>query len=782
MDSRYPNALDDDVTIIRVDDNIVEIGGDAINGLRSAVFNIEETLGINPQGSTNDVVTRLNRSLNADGSIKASALSSIGLVTLPITNNQIASNAGIEEVKLDLDYSTTQLKSQIDGYYARINPIAEGLGNLIHNVNLHVAHPSLWGKHLTHDIDGYFGAGIYDGYNLQGILTDLDNRIVAHLSDIVGAHAASAISVDDSLFVFPAENVQEALNTMNDFGNQIMISHRDNQHDNGILSTQKVNVSGTNRYFVVVNTAAIYAVPAGVTFIKFQTLPSGFGQILRGDRIDITIGDMIYSYDVVKTVSSDAVVFFLGVLPEGGTGFAKIYRSDEELSSVSVLKTVIKKQSSSDIGGCFVQLIHPNAPYVLSYGSQPWKMTNSECNIGIRWESGSMNDIDLFSEMDDVFSKKSMWTVENTVFVLNTCVFSKYSLPLVAFEQNGEIGIAFDEANGYIEVLIPSSNSAWAVLGFVEGEKIYCVNKRKFFIDGYEYYGIRQIIDASCDSNGPDGPTVLSNVSENLVTSGVKSNGMLRLTAVTTDSGSYIYNAVTSNTITSDASYTFSTEVGLNVRIYADCFGFVTPPTKKTLYELFVDGYSSPYASFNGMQRLEYNNCLQLSPNAPELWFDVVSVSRNFEAGEKRLYFDGFYNVYLGDRGSLGLVVNSGDAVVLPTTNAEGFRFKLYDGSKINYIEFEVVDATYTSAPVYGKANSIDIDIYDRISEDKYVQVATVFHNRQMFKYLSDTRIFGTTGRKSIGDDFKRDYISYPSSLLRGNGIVYGFSLTVAKS
>ena len=77
MDSQYPSQLDSDLTIPAVDDNITEIGGDAINGLRSAVFNIEETLGLNPQGTTTDVSSRLDKSLNSDGSIKASALSAI---------------------------------------------------------------------------------------------------------------------------------------------------------------------------------------------------------------------------------------------------------------------------------------------------------------------------------------------------------------------------------------------------------------------------------------------------------------------------------------------------------------------------------------------------------------------------------------------------------------------------------------------------------------------------------------------------------------------------------
>ena len=44
--------------------------------------------------------------------------------------------------------------------------------------------------------------------------------------------------------------------------------------------------------------------------------------------------------------------------------------------------------------------------------------------------------------------------------------------------------------------------------------------------------------------------------------------------------------------------------------------------------------------------------------------------------------------------------------------------------------------------------------------EEKYIEVATVLHDKSNLKNLSDSRVFGTTKRQSIGDDFKRDYIS----------------------
>lgn len=111
--SNFPGGFDDDSTLPAVNDNITEIGGDAINALRDAVFQIEQTLGLNVQGVTPNLAARLGVFINPDGSPNASVITSLGLVTLPITNNQIAQNAGIPESKLTLDYRTQDLFNYI---------------------------------------------------------------------------------------------------------------------------------------------------------------------------------------------------------------------------------------------------------------------------------------------------------------------------------------------------------------------------------------------------------------------------------------------------------------------------------------------------------------------------------------------------------------------------------------------------------------------------------------------------------------------------------------------
>ena len=96
--SNYPNKLDTSVEIPVIRDNITEIGSDVLNSLRSALFNIEKTLGINPQGATgNTVASRLNNALDDNGNITKDALDRVGLLSGPISNADVSKVAAISE-------------------------------------------------------------------------------------------------------------------------------------------------------------------------------------------------------------------------------------------------------------------------------------------------------------------------------------------------------------------------------------------------------------------------------------------------------------------------------------------------------------------------------------------------------------------------------------------------------------------------------------------------------------------------------------------------------------
>jgi len=783
VDSKYPNELDDDVTLIRIDDNIVEIGGDAINGIRSAVFNIEQTLGINPHGSNTDVASRLNQSLNVDGTIKASALSTIGLVTLPITDSMVGNNAGITESKLDLNYSTKILRELIGALRVEHDALNKVVQGDITNLARHVAHPSTFSRHRTSDIDGYLGT--YVNYNLQGIINDLDTRIVDHISDPIDAHNASAISFDDTDTFINADEVQTAIEKLDALGVTTLTIHQDEQHSNGILNTQKTFYGSTNHGVTIISSSAINNISAGDKNVAFTSVPSDLAQVLRGDRIDIVIGTETYTRNIDNVNASTGIVYFFRAIPISGVSpTATIYRNIEETTEPSMLKLAIRHDTiPGNLGGSLLQLIHPSAPYLLSNGLDTRKITSTSKYIKIAWATGETIDIDAYQALQTypvINSTPSIWTPEGLSIALNKIFKSDtYNYPLIAFTHKGEIGIAFDEPDGYVEFRDVStpSESAWEALGFVGNESDYSVGPRRFYIDGYNFYGIRKIVSAS---GVTDTSKLIKNIDQDLTAFGVDQTGVVRIKNHP-DAGTYVFNSSTSNSITIGSHSGFSTATNVSVEIYSDSFSVSTNTGIHTLYELFMDGYDQDYGELRGVVRVEYIGAGG-STASPENWFNIIEMSRDFPVGTKRINFQ---NVGSDKVVKMGTPVTSpassvdvtdpGTTYILPTSDVIGYRFRIYDYNNVDYVDIEIANDGFLTTTT---DQAIDLTIYKRASEDKYVQVGQVLHDTNGFKHLSDRRLLGTVGRKDIRNDFSRDYISYPRSLLRGNGVIYGFEVS----
>jgi len=232
----YPEALDTDLELPRIDENVTEISGDAINSLRDAVFAIERAIGIDPQGHAASLVARINNVIDADGNIKTSALASRGLVTLPITNAHVGDNAAIEESKLDLDFTTAFLKGRVDSNAIDIAAVEDSL-------NAFAAQTSL---HFTGDGDRHDGYQIDILDSIRGVddvesaLHQVNNAFTQHENTVVNVHAAAGISVNNEFQTISAENVQDALVELDNANVGVIDIHQDAMHDNAAV----INVRG----------------------------------------------------------------------------------------------------------------------------------------------------------------------------------------------------------------------------------------------------------------------------------------------------------------------------------------------------------------------------------------------------------------------------------------------------------------------------------------------------------------------------------------------------------
>lgn len=269
----YPEDYDSDQTIIRIDDNITELGGEAINQLRDAVFAMQGELGLGLSGSMGSLADLLAVSLNANGTIKTSALADIGLVTLPIVNSHVASNAGIAEYKLALDHSTSDLNTAINAYRTLLDSLttfAQGTSTdfLIHLAGTAtLSDGSTEARHVASQIDlnaipsdprdpFYTWTGLVDkngnvrtATQVAAALLQVNDALVTHENATADAHVAAAISVDtDEFQEIPttANTVQKVMDYLDDSEVLNLGQHRAVQHANGIPRTARVGspVSG----------------------------------------------------------------------------------------------------------------------------------------------------------------------------------------------------------------------------------------------------------------------------------------------------------------------------------------------------------------------------------------------------------------------------------------------------------------------------------------------------------------------------------------------------------
>ena len=266
--SNFPNSFDDDSTLYRVDDNITQLGGVAIDQLRSVAFAVEQEMGLGGSGTVGSVAARLGVSLNPDGTIIPSAMIAAGALVGQVNNAAVAPTAAIVESKLALTYSTQSLYNNIMSLNGSIDSALSLLSNLNTDFIKHLAgvnplSSSINSRHVVSQIDINVGPtdprdpnftwpvsapkdrfGVLRGSNLATFLLNLNNDLVQHeLADgIAGSatqygHFAAGIELDPTGFaVIPqtVTDVQKLSNYIDTAEFLSVVNHQQNEHTNNV--------------------------------------------------------------------------------------------------------------------------------------------------------------------------------------------------------------------------------------------------------------------------------------------------------------------------------------------------------------------------------------------------------------------------------------------------------------------------------------------------------------------------------------------------------------------
>lgn len=508
--TNFPSSLDDDNTLPSVYDNITEIGGDAINAQKDAIISIEQTLGVNVQGSADNLAQRLDYLLEPDGSPKLSVMNTIGLVTLPITNAQIDGAAGISESKLDLDYPTNSLNSLIEALDVDINQLQSWIST---NGNAIVAHlnGSAY-KHSLQDInigpsasfnlEDVFGndRGSSDAYETineintdfnthrkrdgsgvsSGNITTLDNELYPDTF----AHTAAGIFVDSSQFNAFGDlfNLQELLEFLDNsslltFGGRIK-----NFYSNGISrlsASTKLSSLTEGEELISATPATAFLRQNGLSSIPWDDINTGddiiklkppageasshrfdakFRAVSIGDIIHVTYTGAIKSF-TIKEIKLDTsgpkqyIVRVYGKNIEYNTNcsvrITKKLDNSEKFGVLAVAEGFTNY--GSDARG--LSVINPKSAMTLGIGFDPNQLDSSHYNLYLAiYPDGYIADINQMYAIDVTGNQgttSGAYNLEKIVFETNKA-FRKIGVNMrfTAFSHKGEFGIALDPIGG----------------------------------------------------------------------------------------------------------------------------------------------------------------------------------------------------------------------------------------------------------------------------------------------------------------------------------------------
>ena len=311
--SNFPTSYDDDTTLPVVNDNITEIGGEAINALRDFAFNTELYLGIGLNGSQPSLAARLGVSINPDGTLNSSTIAALGFVTLPITQDQIINNAQIPESKLMLDHRTTDLFNYINDLSKGVNTALGWISTTGVQLQPHLL--GLIYRHTMAQIDvsqdlvnfpfmdNKFRA-LRDNSNSYTLVNDINNELLAHqwadgsnfgtVKNITTndgsvypssyAHTASGIFLQSSVFSVVPQTVQD-LQTFAEFVDSsslfLLGTRIQNLYSNGVSRTSRSSILTADGY----GQSIIPPTPAIAYLLNTGNSTSPVDDINHGDDI-----------------------------------------------------------------------------------------------------------------------------------------------------------------------------------------------------------------------------------------------------------------------------------------------------------------------------------------------------------------------------------------------------------------------------------------------------------------------------------------------------------------
>lgn len=829
--SNYPNKLDTSIEIPAVRDNIVEVGSDVLNSLRSAIFNIERTLGINPQGATgNTVASRVNRALDGNGNILKDALDKAGLLSGPITDVDVSKVAGIDESKLKLKYPTTLLQDEISQIIKQIELISATLEELAFLYAAHT-HPEAKDRHKGHAItidaidraESDIGLVSSERQNAQelfeGVFSSHINYSGADISEGNRSHEAKQLFFDKSdvsAYIY-SEDVQGAIiDVLNTTRGQVE-GHQNRHHSNGVLRTSviagaedrtagRMLIDEQEVTYAKYSSAQTHRL-SSITFSSPPPIPER--PIERSDilRIYSGIDESIVDYQVHSVNYSGATVASILI-------FGALDRNSDPLDRVKVFKNINAATNPAGLlvsarpfpgatNVSIVQVANPNSSTIVSKGIRPSEISVNNRHMTVTIDRETEVTVDVWDG-----AAVAGQSIDSIVKAMNI-EFAEKGASVLAYR------VDYDDLHSPEVALVhslPSSSSQSFSLsvskyqsdkgiyslgfGYIEDEVIDQGSGSEYYIQGVAYSGL----GVKLEQTGLDlleGSSAITSLAAGVDFGeyGVAKGDLVVVTNTASDDGTYVIEQVSPTSITVDEDQLtgggWSGESSgdsvfyiLKSTLSLKEFEFSSPGchggSAATVVDIFLDKSGGVFRNV----RLEY---------AIKTHLGGVSLLSPCEFdGDISVYSEaspGVIDATLTGGGIPQLSLDGGPSVEMPELKSGYVRLKsgAYNITLLVFIEDSdlikakiVADAAPFSLALYG---SVDINLEENLL------LARVHYDSQFSRvtgagaYLS--RIFkkfeeGVTSDKDLSSKALKRVYQGPISETRSNGVVEGLKLTPA--
>jgi hypothetical protein len=814
--SKYPDKLDTSVEIPVVRDNITEIGSDVFNSLRSAIFNIEKSLGINPQGAVgNTVSARLSNALDENGNILKEALDRSNVLSGPITDSDVSKVAAVDESKLRLNYPTQLLQDEISILDNKISLFIKTLQELNRIVSAHV-HIDATNRHLAQAItvvgaeaeeSSVAASAIEDG-TLQEALEEIYNAHMHYTGEGIEANNNShkALQIfynnEDTSDLIPSEDVQGAIDDLVNLEGEGLRNSILNLNSNGIIRTGSVydafEVSEVGRTLVEASTIT-YSGPSGTSLerISFPDSPEPISAPRPFDVLTIVDSPneddnkeyLISNVELTGAGNIDYVDVFGGPgspLTVGMT--ANITRSPYTSYNENGFNCSVRprhaKTNTPDI-----QVALPNAATIISSGIRPSNVIDGVFDtISIEIDGGSAVEINIFDSyydiqtIDTIVHKINEYAVSNklNIFAYKVRALRCFELAITHNLPNFEE----DLKNRTLKLTEASSSDASEALGlsYILDREIEGTTGNAYHINGrlLEEFGQIQKYTSNSISIGLGTTNVSAVGTIDFFEEGIRSGDLCVIegSSESDDDGTYRVHSVASDILTLDsAGSTLKGELSDDSAIF---IVRSTAPIGEMefeetggliLFDVFVDQNKNIFYK----RRLDSVGVLY----SGDFYAVVSDLSRGFIGNNDN------YTINIDTSGTASLTESSsgipGEEIFVGATGS----YKVPSADGMAYVILEVFASGNPSVSI-----SSDLNGYAEIPDSVLHLCRGVYSAELGFVLggpepesggavpkLIDKRTTGTVDDTIISEPLLERYIQGPRNELRSSGIIRGASV-----